>query len=44
MATVGQELAKQDSTKQTGYEYARCLLPMQTIKAFENYGLFYETG
>ena len=23
MATVGQELAKQDSTKQTGYEYAR---------------------
>lgn len=36
-ATVGQELAKQDSTKRVGYEYARCLQPMQTIKAFENF-------
>ena len=36
IAAVGQELTKLDSTKQTGYEYARCLLPMQTIKAFEN--------
>ena len=44
MATVGQELAKQDSTKQTGYEYARCLLPMQTIKAFENYAYSMKPG
>ena len=35
MATVGQELAKQDSG-QVGYEYVRCFQPMQTIKAFEN--------
>lgn len=35
MATVGQELAKQDSG-QIGYEYVRSFQPMQTIKAFEN--------
>lgn len=40
IAVVGQELAKQDSG-QVGYEYARSLQPMRTLKAFENaaYGL-----
>lgn len=33
--TVGRELREQDSI-QINYEYVRCLLPMQTIKAFEN--------
>lgn len=44
IATVGRELAQQDSTKQTGYEYARCLMPMQTIKAFENYAYSMKPG
>ena len=35
IAAVGSELSKEDP-EQIGYEYTRCLLPMQTIKAFEN--------
>lgn len=44
IAVVGQELTKLDSTKQTGYEYTRCLMPMQTIKAFENYAYSMKPG
>lgn len=43
-ATVGQELTKQDSTRKTGYEYTRCLQPMQTFKAFENYAYSMKPG
>lgn len=42
IATVGRELAKEDS--EIGYEYARCLQPMQTIKAFENYAYSMKPG
>lgn len=35
IAAVGREL-KEEDPENTGYEYTRCLLPMQTIKAFEN--------
>lgn len=42
IATVGRELAKDDS--EIGYEYARCLQPMQTIKAFENYAYSMKPG
>ncbi len=44
IAVVGRELAAQDSTKQVGFEYVRCLLPMQTIKAFENYAYNMQPG
>lgn len=44
IAVVGQEIAKADSTKMSGYEYVRCLLPMQTVKAFENYAYAMQPG
>lgn len=34
-AAVGNELKESDK-ENMGYEYVRCLLPMQTVKAFEN--------
>ena len=34
-ATVGKELKEADK-ENVGYEYVHCLLPMQTVKAFEN--------
>ena len=34
-ATVGNELKEADKDN-VGYEYVHCLLPMQTVKAFEN--------
>lgn len=35
LTAVGEELSKADS-EQVGFEYVHCLLPMQTVKAFEN--------
>lgn len=35
IAVVGKELADADQ-EHVGYEYVHCLLPMQTVKAFEN--------
>lgn len=34
-AAVGKELKDADK-ENVGYEYVHCLLPMQTVKAFEN--------